>query len=98
VPSHGPGEHPTLDLTPEAYQVVHGVALGDVLAGYGTGFPAPQEVYEAMVVLRDQDRHHFRDVDARDGPVHLVLPRDRGEGRAELVPLQSETFSLSPTA
>jgi hypothetical protein len=32
--------------------------------------PAPQEIQEAVIVLRNEDRHSFRDVRVRDSPVH----------------------------
>ena len=40
VPADGAGEYAPLDLPPEAHQVLHGVAVGDVrhvLVDYGTG-------------------------------------------------------------
>jgi hypothetical protein len=58
------------------------------------GVPAPEKVYEAVVVAGDQDRHPLRRVGVRDAPVHLVLAGERRERGTKLVTLQPEAFAL----
>ena len=56
--------------------------------------PAPEQVDQAMPVLRDQDRHALGAVGEADPPVHPVLARQRGERGVELVPAQAEALAL----
>ncbi len=59
------------------------------------GVPAPQEVYEAVVVAGDQDRHPLWSVGVGDSPVHAVPARQRGEGAGELLARQAEALTLN---
>ena len=56
--------------------------------------PPPEQVDQAMPLLRDQDRHPLGPVGEADPPVHPVLARQRGERGIELVAAQAETLAL----
>jgi hypothetical protein len=56
--------------------------------------PAPQEVYETVVVAGDQDRHLFGRVGEGDPPVHPVPVRERSEDLRKLVAGEAEALTL----
>ena len=56
--------------------------------------PPPEQVDQAMPLLRDQDRHALGAVGEADPPVHPVLTRQRGKRGVELVPAQAEALAL----
>ena len=56
--------------------------------------PAPEEVYEAVVVARDQDRRALGPIGVAHAPVDTVLARQGCERPSELVPAQPEALSL----
>ena len=58
------------------------------------GLPSPEQVDQAMPLLRDQDRHALGAIGEADPPVHAVLARQRGERGVELVPAQAEALAL----
>src|SRR5262249_47053680 len=58
------------------------------------GLPPPEQIEQAMRVLRDQDGHALGAVAEADSPVHPVLARQRGKRGVELVPAQGETLTL----
>ena len=61
--------------------------------------PSPEQVEQAMGVLRDQDGHALGAVGEPDPPGHPVLAGQRAEGGVELVPAQAEALrSRSPSA
>src|SRR5215207_2519852 len=56
--------------------------------------PAPQQVYEAVVVAGDQYCHPLWRVGVGDAPVHAVPAGQRGDGARELVAPQAETLAF----
>src|SRR5215211_1902641 len=57
--------------------------------------PAPQEVYEAVVVAGDQYSHPLWRVGVGESPVHAVPAGQRSEGAGELVAFQAESLALN---
>ena len=58
------------------------------------GLPAPEEVEQAVGVLRDEDGHATGSIGVADPPVHPVLAGQRAEGGVELVAAQAEALAL----
>ena len=80
-----------LDLGPQV------VVVGDHQGDLGVEFPLlvpPEQVDQAVAVLRHEDRQPLGAVGEGRPVIHAVLPGERGEGGVEVAPAQAEAPAL----